>query len=170
MSDWYPYIIPATPTIPLDSDEVYALSCEAGADGSKNPSQFLRWRSGLPRGQELGDILYWDPNVGPIGSWVVLDAPQDVSESNKKVLEFGDEIGWKDGLPVGTSKGDLLYWDPSAGENGKWAVLSAPTQEGSIIYWDGEEWKFLQPPTGTVLHALTIQSGNIAWTETEDCQ
>lgn len=54
---WSPFTIPPTPTIPSGSTDSYALSCEAGANGSKNPSQFLKWKKlegggggGLPDG------------------------------------------------------------------------------------------------------------------------
>jgi hypothetical protein len=72
-------------------------------------------------------------------------------------------------LPEGSNIGDLLYWNPSAGDNGAWVVLAAPSNGGSIIYWDGAAWQFLTPPSGTTLHVLGIQSGTLAWTATEDC-
>ena len=53
-------------------------------------------------------------------------------------------------LPEGSNIGDLLYWNPSAGDNGAWVVLAAPS--------------------GTTLHVLGIQSGTLAWTATEDCE
>lgn len=70
---WTPFKIPPTPTITDDS--VYSLTCSNGADGSKNPSQFLGWRKVLPEGQNRGDLLYWDSSSGNNGAWVVLDAP-----------------------------------------------------------------------------------------------
>jgi len=43
---WIPYKIPPTPTI--NNNDVYSLTCSNGADGSKNPSQFLGWRPTIP--------------------------------------------------------------------------------------------------------------------------
>ncbi len=72
-------------------------------------------------------------------------------------------------LPDGISKGDLLYWDPAAGDEGAWIVLAAPSDEGSIIYWNGDGWSFLSPPSGQGLKVLTANGGNLAWTDTQDC-
>lgn len=47
-------------------------------------------------------------------------------------------------LPDGKNKGDLLYWDGS-----KWSILAARESETLLV--------------------LTLQNGNLAWTETEDC-
>lgn len=38
-------------------------------------------------------------------------------------------LQWKEieaNLPEGTNKGDILYWDPAAGDDGAWVVLTAP--------------------------------------------
>ena len=86
-SHWSPFKIPPTPTIPSGSTDSYNLTCGAGADGEKNPSQFLKWKkTGLPEG-ELGDILYHDGE-----SWVVLNPP---SSSTVHVL---------------ASSGNAPYW------------------------------------------------------------
>lgn len=53
-------------------------------------------------------------------------------------------------IPRGTTKGDLLYWDPSQGDDGQWVVLPAAEGNG--------------------LRVLTLQNGVLAWTETEDCE
>lgn len=52
-------------------------------------------------------------------------------------------------LPDGTNNGDILYWNPAAGDGGAWAVLAAPSGSG--------------------LRVLTISGGNLAWTNTQDC-
>jgi hypothetical protein len=50
-------------------------------------------------------------------------------------------------LPKGAKKGDILYWNPEG--NGRWVVLPAPSD--------------------TALRVLTISSGTLAWTSTQDC-
>lgn len=114
--NWTPYVIPPCPDV--SGDDIFSLSCEEGASSDKNPSKFLKWKRGLPKGQKSGD---------------------------------------------------LLQWDPSAGDGGGWIVLAVPSYEGSIIYWNGSAWQFLTPPSGNVLHVLGIQGGTLAWTATEDC-
>jgi hypothetical protein len=96
-SPWVPYKIPPTP-IP-ESGKTYALSFSDNAVPAKNPSQFLQWK----------------------------------------------EVG----LPDGTNKGDIIYWDPNSGEDGEWVVLSAPSSDS--------------------LRVLTIKNNTLAWTETEEC-
>ncbi len=79
-------------------------------------------------------------------------------------------LQWKEiGFPEGSNLGDILYWDPAAGDEGAWIVLAAPSDEGSIIYWNGDGWSFLSPPSGQGLKVLTANGGNLAWTDTEDC-
>ena len=79
-------------------------------------------------------------------------------------------LEWKEiGFPEGIGLGDLLYWDPSAGDGGAWVLLSAPSDNGSIIYWNGAGWSFLSPPSGSGLKVLTANGGTLAWTDTEDC-
>jgi hypothetical protein len=90
--NWNPYTVPATPNIPSGSSDVYSLSCEEGADSAKNPSQFLKWKLGLPKGDELGDTLYWDPAKGEGGGWVVLNPPSG------------------SGVHVLASSGEAPYW------------------------------------------------------------
>jgi hypothetical protein len=37
----------------------------------------LKWEEAIPKGNKLGDILYWDPSANDNeGAWVVLPAPQ----------------------------------------------------------------------------------------------
>lgn len=117
---WSPFTIPPTPTIQSGSTDNYSLSCDAGADGTKNPSQFLKWK--------------------------------------------------KTNLPRGSSKGDLLQWDPESGEEGAWIILAVPEDNGSMLYWTGNAWQFLEPPSGSTLNVLTIQNGNLSWTATQDCE
>jgi hypothetical protein len=52
-------------------------------------------------------------------------------------------------LPDGQSRGDLAFWNPEAGEAGKWVVLRA---HRSID-----------------LHVLGIEDGILKWVKTEDC-
>lgn len=40
---------------------------------------------------------------------------------------------------------------------------------GDIFYWDGAAWDVLAAPQDSTLRALTIVSGVLAWTATEDC-
>jgi len=56
------------------------------------------------------------------------------------------------GVPNGANKGDLLYWNPDMGSEGRWAILQAP-QTGKAT-----------------LKVLTIQNDTLAWTDTEDCE
>lgn len=93
--------------------------------------------------------------------------------SNKNPSQF---LEWREiGFPKGSTKGDLLYWDPAAnsggndGGGGAWAILAAPSDNGSILYWNNNNWNFLVPPSSSGLKVLTATGGNLAWTETEDC-
>lgn len=119
-SQWAPYVIPEAPNVA--SGEKYFLRLSNNATSGTNPSKFLQWEeveANLPEGQNLGDLLYWDPEAGE--------------------------------------------------EGGAWVVLNAPTEQGSIMYWDGEVWQFIQPPSSSTLHVLTVQDSNLSWTATEDC-
>ena len=107
------------------------------------------------------------PNIPSGSSDVYSLSCEKGADSAKNPSQF---LKWKKTtLPNGTNKGDILYWDPSAGDGGAWVVLSAPSNEGSILYWDGSIWKFLSPPSGSGLKVLTSNGGNLAWTDTEDC-
>jgi hypothetical protein len=92
--------------------------------------------------------------------WSPFTIPPCLPPDGKKyALSFSDEadpeanpsafLEWKELLPKGTTKGDILYWDPAEGESGEWVVLSAPS--------------------GTGLKVLTANGGNLAWNDTEDC-
>lgn len=170
-TDWIPYKIPRTINRENPND-IYGLSFNKNADPQKNPSQFLEWKKLLPSGENLGDILYWTPSGDEGGgTWTVLSSPQDATEADPKFLSFNGDILWDETeFPRGENFGDLLYWDPNSGDDGAWAILSAPVEAGSIMYWNGNAWQFLSPPSGSTLHALTIQNKNIAWTPTEDCE
>jgi hypothetical protein len=89
---WSPFTIPPTPTIPSGSTDSYGLSCDAGADGSKNPSQFLKWKKlgggALPAGSNVGDLIYWDGEA-----WVVLNAPSEAAVGNEKFI-YWDGSSW----------------------------------------------------------------------------
>jgi hypothetical protein len=88
-SNWVPYKIPPCPE---PEDKIYALSIKDGATPDKNPSQFLEWKEILPRGEDKGDLLYWDPAEGEGGEWVILPPP---SGTDTKVL---------------ASNGGVPYW------------------------------------------------------------
>ena len=133
-----------------------------GSDLSWGPVNF-------PKGSSKGDIIYWNPESGDEGEWVIL--PPSGSEEEPLYLACrGEEPSWEQNdLPEGSTKGDLLYWDPEAGNGGSWVVLTAPSANGSILYWDDGDWNFLTPPSGSGLKVLTASGGNLAWTDTEDC-
>jgi hypothetical protein len=105
------------------------------------------------------------PNVGANQRYSLTCGPGAVSTKNPSQFLEWFEIK----LPEGSKFGDLLQWDPSAGDGGAWVVLDAPGDEGSIIYWTGSAWSFVTPPSDDTLHVLTIQNGNLAWTATESC-
>jgi hypothetical protein len=72
------------------------------------------------------------------------------ANSNKNPSQF---LQWKQvSLPQGTNLGDMLYWDPSAGED----------NEGA--------WVVLESPSGSGLKVLTIQNRQLSWNDTEDCE
>lgn len=48
-------------------------------------------------------------------------------------------------------------------------IFSDGENSGDLLYWDGSAWAVLAAPTGTDLRVLTISSGTLAWTATEDC-
>jgi hypothetical protein len=84
------------------------------------------------------------PNVGAGGKYALSAKAGATSGTNpSKFLE------WKEILPKGSTKGDILYWDPAAGDGGDWVVLAAPSGSG--------------------LKVLTATGGNLAWNDTEDC-
>jgi hypothetical protein len=48
-------------------------------------------------------------------------------------------------------------------------LLPDGTNNGDLLYWNGERWVVLAAPSSSTMHALTITSGTLAWTATEDC-
>jgi hypothetical protein len=121
-------------------------------------------------------------STGTSSGWVPYKIPPTPTpeEGKKYFLSFSDDatpaknpskfLQWKEiGFPEGSNLGDILYWDPAAGDGGAWVVLAAPSTEGSLIYWDGSNWQFLNPPSGNALHVLGIRSRTLVWTATEDC-
>jgi hypothetical protein len=105
--------------------------------------QSLFWKRPLPDGSK-NDLLRYDEKT-----WVAFQS-QGTSENPYTLQYNGEELFWGPvALPRGANKGDLLYWDPAAGEGGAWVVLSAPSGEG--------------------LKVLTFDGGNLAWASTQDC-
>jgi hypothetical protein len=87
------------------------------------------------------------PDDGPASS-IMAEINFESSDLYLLGLKNG-ELEWTFGLPKGENLGDMLYWDPEAGDEGEWVILSAPEEDG--------------------LKVLTINSGVLAWTNTEDC-
>jgi hypothetical protein len=120
-------------------------------------------------------------NTAPANMWIpyVIPPCPTVSAGDKYALSAklgavpsqnpSKFLEWKELLPKGSTKGDILYWDPSAGDGGDWVVLAAPSAKGSILYWDDNDWNFLAPPSGSGLKVLTATGGELAWIDTEDC-
>jgi hypothetical protein len=145
------------------------------------PDLFLSSLSeSIPDGIKLGDIIYWETeqpeywNEEEDGEWepqwLVLTAP-DPDAENPKYLKFKEELEWGDGIPDGSNFGDLLYWDPEAGEGGAWVTVDAAgAQEGSILIWGEDGWSILNNPPNGDLHVLTNQDGDVYWTPTQDCE
>jgi hypothetical protein len=159
---WHPYTIPSTPNV--GAGENYALSAAEGAQSGKNPSQFLEWREVLPKGKD-NDMLKWSGD-----KWIPF-SPSGSSENPHYLNYNGNTLSWDPvGFPEGSTKGDLLYWDPAAGDGGDWVVLAAPSSNGSILYWNENSWNFLAPPSGSGLKVLTATGGELAWNDTEDCE
>lgn len=48
-------------------------------------------------------------------------------------------------------------------------ILPKGSNKGDLLYWNSERWTVLAAPDSSTMHALTITSGTLAWTETEDC-
>jgi hypothetical protein len=139
-SPWVPYSIPPCPVV---QDEIYGLSFTDEATPTKNPSQFLEWKKLLPKGKD-NDILIWEED-----EWVPF-SPSGSEEEPNFLKYDGSELSWGPAeLPEGENLGDLLYWNPAAGDEGEWDILSAPTNNGAIIYWvNGSGWNFINPPSG----------------------
>jgi hypothetical protein len=72
--------------------------------------------------------------------------------------------------PDGSNLGDLLYWNPQAGEGGAWVVLNTSgADRGTLLVWGGNTWQILNAPQGGDLHVLSVQNGYVSWAPTQDC-
>ena len=91
------------------------------------------------------------------------------SKLTEEVAKLIEKI--KSRMPNGNSRGDLLYWDPQAGEGGAWVVLNTSgAQKGSLLVWGEDTWQILNAPQGGDLHVLSVQNGEISWIQTQDCE
>jgi hypothetical protein len=72
----------------------------------------------------------WTPYKIPPTPTITNDDVYSLTCSNGAVSSRNPSpfLQWrKVGLPEGDNKGDLLYWDPAAGDDGAWVVLPAPS-------------------------------------------
>jgi hypothetical protein len=170
---WIPFSLPEA--IASTDGEKYFLALKEDAEPATNPTKFLEWATnGFPEGENLSDMLYWDPSAREgKGGWVVLPAFQETFEEGEfippkdRVLTLKEGIlSWLESftIPEGENVGDLIYWD---GE--KWDLISAPSTQG-ILYWDGFSWSYIIPPNGDQLNVLTARLGVVSWTPTQDCE
>lgn len=81
----------------------------------------------MPTGEDRGDIVYWEPATGEDGAWVKLDAPNATPLQPELLTHDGGNLFWARGLPRGTAKNQMLYWDPASGDSGAWVILREPT-------------------------------------------
>ncbi len=144
---WVPFTIPETPNV--GPDDNYALFAKQGAVSGKNPSQFLEWKeveaAGLPDGSSMGDLLKWDPSAGDDGAWVVLNSPNASPDEPQYLKHDGSDAYWDEAIfPEGNSFGDLLQWDPNAGDDGAWIVLEAPTGDNKFLYFKDNSWQVVE--------------------------
>ena len=96
---------------PQDPVKKYYLSSD---------NQIIDWKEAdFPDGEELGQILYWDPTAGQNqeGAWVLTDAPQEL--------------------------GQFFYWDPTART---WVLIDAPSENEPerFFYWNQSEYAFAE--------------------------
>jgi hypothetical protein len=111
----------------------------------KHEGQNLSWDTVVPDGTEMGDLLKWDPSAGNDGAWVVLNSPNASPEEPQYLKHNGSDAYWDQAiLPEGNSFGDLLQWDPNAGENGAWIVLEAPTGDNKFLYFKDDSWQVVE--------------------------
>jgi hypothetical protein len=152
---WIPFSLPEA--VASTDGEKYFLALKEEAEPATNPTKFLEWATnGFPEGENLSDMLYWDPSAREgKGGWVVLPAFQET-------LEEGEFIPPKD--RVLTLKEGILSWLESF-------PIPDGINRGDILYWNSDEnaWVVLPAPSGTGLKVLTINGGNIGWTDTQDC-
>jgi len=96
---------------PLDPERKYYLSSN---------NQDIEWREvDFPDGEELGQILYWDPTAGQNqeGAWVLTEAPQEL--------------------------GQFIYWNP---DERTWKLIDAPSEDEPerFLYWNQSEYAFAE--------------------------
>ena len=97
------------------------------------------------------------------GSSPVIVYPPIIPPTPPPVLE--------DLLPTGSNWGDLLYWDPQAGEGGTWVVLdTSGANQGTLLVWGEDTWQILNAPQNGDLHVLSVQDGEISWIPTQNCE
>ena len=48
-------------------------------------------------------------------------------------------------------------------------ILPEGTNRGDLLYWTGSKWDVLAAPQSGTMRVLTLTSGTLAWTDTEDC-
>lgn len=48
-------------------------------------------------------------------------------------------------------------------------IFADGTNTGDLLYWNGVAWVVLAAPNETAMRVLTISSGALSWTSTEDC-
>lgn len=48
-------------------------------------------------------------------------------------------------------------------------IFADGANTGDLLYWDGSAWVVLAAPNETAMRVLTISSGSLSWTSTEDC-
>jgi hypothetical protein len=130
----------------------------------------LEWVDAIPDGTENNQMLVWNGE-----KWTILSAPSSGTDLDPSFLQYkgGSSLVWDEGktLPNGSNFGDLLYWDPEAGEGGAWVTVDAAgAQEGSILIWGEDGWSILNNPPNGDLHVLTNQDGDVYWTPTQDCE
>jgi len=84
----------------------------------------------------------------------VLESEEDPPEYTVEYRDDGVVLKDLKGLPNGENLGDILYWDPEAGNNGAgaWRRHLAPLVDNDNKFY-----------------VLTIQNGVLIWLETEDC-
>jgi hypothetical protein len=84
---------------------------------------------------------------------------KDLDGNFKKVTVIDSEKDPPEYVVEYTDEGVILKDFLAQGEN-----------TGDLLYWDGDGWEILSAPQDDKLRVLTIQSGNLEWIETEDCE
>jgi hypothetical protein len=106
-------------------DQKLAQNNSTNASAQQNSNQPSSSTVSITETSEVGAILNSGPSVAS-SAGASTDSVEDID------------------LPIGSTFGDILYWDPAVGESGDWVILPAPE--------DDEELK-----------ALTFQNGDIEW-------